>query len=177
MSAFPSKAQALDVQTAVRRIFFKVEVHQDPNHGIVVNPFVPYDVLGAVLIPVEFEIGGPILDDVIVCVAQLDLVHVLAIQAVVHVVGDAHVNLEMGEVVNADLQGVLGRRVRDRMRLHEPSVLPEGERVDKHRPECCLDGIGYTGCDINCLRNPRGIFELGSGGGVEDKAVPSWISF
>ncbi len=178
MLAVPSKAQAADVQTGGRRILIKVEVYIDFNHGTVVTLllFVPYDVRGAVPFLVEFEIVGPILGDVKACVAQLDLVKVLVKRAA-PVVGDAHVDLEMGEVVYADRQVVVGLLLRDRMRLHEPSALPKGERADKPRPEYCLDGIGYTGCDINCLRNPRGIYELGSGGGVEGEAVLSWTCF
>ena len=71
MSAVPSKAQALDVQTGVRRIFFKEELYKDFNHGTVVIPFVPFDVRGAVPTPVEFESGVPILDDVALFVLRL----------------------------------------------------------------------------------------------------------
>jgi len=102
MSALPSKAQALDVQIGVRRIVHGVETYIDFNHGSVGRPFVPFEVRGAVPIPVEFERGAPIPDLVSVAVEQGDTVLVLR----AHVVFDAHVDREMGEVVYSDHQGV-----------------------------------------------------------------------
>jgi len=104
MSAVPIKAQALDVQIGVRRIFHGVETYIDFNHGTVVTLFlfVPFEVRGAVPIPVEFERGVPMPDLVSVVVEQGNTVLV----PLVHVVFDAHVDREMGEVVYSDHQGV-----------------------------------------------------------------------
>lgn len=102
MSAVPIKAQALDVQIGLRRIIHGVETYIDFNHGSVGRPFVPFEVRGAVPIPVEFERGVPMPDLVSVIVEQGDTVLVPR----VHVVFDAHVDREMGEVIYSDHQGV-----------------------------------------------------------------------
>ena len=103
MSAVPIKAQAVDVRTTfLRRIVHDHETYIDFNHGSVVNPFVPFEVRSTVPIPVEFKLGIPLSDGVSAFVAQNDTVLVPP----AHVVFDAHVNREMGEVVYSDHQGV-----------------------------------------------------------------------